>query len=288
MCYNTHSLDLSLHKENSMRMRTQTKHQFALGGLVVFIIAALTVMWNEFLLHWLVRLVLAALTVTGVLGCTTNSFAADLSTTQELQAPTENTVRFGRFTVRQVDGGQVIEGGVFTPPETMSVKSNAAHVLIIDYTAKELLYYRKVGDGLYEPVVGYAVMTPEPSFLPHSEVRGWVRDIDLKPSWCPKAQARRIYRHLQKGCLPPGHPDNMMGEAKFLISWQGVRGWEAIHVHGTSGYKAGAFWEQETLGCTRLTNEAIRELIDLLGPQAVKEGIEVVLIRGNTFQRHAL
>ena len=80
-----------------------------------------------------------------------------------------------------------------------------------------------------------------------------------------------------------------MGAAKFEIAWQGVKGFETIRIHGAIGYSLdGAFWNEETLGCTRLQDRAILTLIDLLGPQAVKEGIEVILERGDTFQRHAL
>lgn len=252
-----------------MRLRTKTLYQLTFGGLIALIIAFCVVSWNESLRQGLVRYVLAILTALGVYGCSPPASATE-----------QEPVYHGRFVVRAVPGGQVVEGGVFVPPAAMPTTSRAHHVLIIDYTTKELLYYRKDSAGSYESVVGYAVMTPDPSFLPHAEVRGRVRDIDLAPSWCPKAQARRIYPHLPKGCVPPGHPDNMMGDAKFLINWQGVKGWEAVHLHGTNGYKAGAFWEQETLGCTRLTNEEIKLLIEQLGPQAIASGIEVVLRRG--------
>ncbi len=293
------------------KMRTVTRHRLCIGGMYGLIVIVIGAMFSETFLNMLARWAAVVAVALGVAGCSTISFtspeqpssvvsqtvtkppASKVVVPEEVIKPEPVAssiafIRHGRFTVRLVDGGQVIEGGVFTPPETMPVSSNAAHVLIVNYTTKELRYYRKVSAGLYEPVIGYAVMTPEPSFLPRQEVRGMVRDIDTKPSWCPKAQARRIYKHLPKGCLPPGHPDNMMGDAKFLINWQGIKGWEAIHLHGTSGYKLGAFWEQETLGCTRLTNEAIRKLIELLGPYAVKEGIEVILERGNTFLKHAL
>jgi hypothetical protein len=204
----------------------------------------------------------------------------DAAPVAEVLSLPETVSKYGRFTVRASGGRQVVEGGVFTPPEKLPVSSTAAHVIVINYTEKELLYYRKVSAGVYEPVIGYAVMTPDASFLPRPEVRGKVRAIDLKPSWCPGKMTRRMYPELPKGCLPPDHPDNMMGIVKFLINWQGVKDWEAVRLHGTLGYKEGAFWEEETLGCTSLTNEAILELVAKLGPGAVAAGIEFVAISG--------
>jgi hypothetical protein len=78
-----------------------------------------------------------------------------------------------------------------------------------------------------------------------------------------------------------------MGDWRFDINWS-VKGWESVKVHGTTGYPRGSFWLEDTHGCTRLENRAIKRIVDLLGPSAVKEGIEVILQKGNPLLLHAL
>ena len=298
-------------------MRTKTLYNWSFGGLLVFLIAAFAVMLSETLRNGFVRgcvyLVTVIGTALGLIGCASVSFSSSpfiyelvpgvqVAQSQTVVAPVAATpvetiaplppavavLRHGRFIVEVGDNEHVIEGGVFTPA-AMSVKSTAAHVLVSNYSTKELSYYRRTKTGSYEPVIGYAVVTPRPEELPSTQVRGKVTRIDLKPTWCPGKEARKKYPKLPAGCLPFGHVDNMMGAAKFEIKWQGVRGWDAIRIHGASGYSGtGAFWDDETLGCTRLQNDAILALVDFLGREAVKEGIEVILEQGNTLQRHAL
>lgn len=189
-------------------------------------------------------------------------------------------MQYGRFKVVQNNNGeQQILGGRFTPSLLLPLMATSLHVIFIDYTTKELSYYQKNGMGGYSPIIGFAVVTPAADSLRFEVVRGRVTKIDTAPVWCPMHGARTKYPGLPPGCLPFGHPQNAMGAAKFEIAWANIRGFEAIRLHGTNGY-SGNFWEEETLGCTRLHNDAIKELITILGPQAVWEGIEVILYRG--------
>lgn len=190
------------------------------------------------------------------------------------------STQYGRFVVVQDEsGGQQILGGRFKPSPLLMM-ATSLHVIVIDYTTKELSYYQKNGWGGYSPIIGFAVVTPVADSLPFTVVRGRVTKIDTAPVWCPMQGARAKYPGLPPGCLPFGHPDNAMGAAKFEITWANIRGFEAIRLHGTKGYSSGPFWEEETLGCTRLHNDSILELVTILGPRAVWEGIEVVLYRG--------
>lgn len=196
--------------------------------------------------------------------------------------PVIETYPHGRFNVLVFkDGSRVIDGGVFFDLPLLTFSAQGKHVFVINYQTKELMYYRR-GDKGYDPVIGYAVVTPSADVLSQSIVRGKVTMIDTKPPWTPTANIRRKHPYLPAGTIPYGHPDNAMGEAKFVISWQGVKGWEFKHVHGTSGYPSGNLWEESTFGCTRLENRAILKLLDLLGPKdlAVKEGIEVIVHSG--------
>jgi hypothetical protein len=72
--------------------------------------------------------------------------------------------------------------------------------------------------------------------------------------------------------VPYGHPLNPMGNYKFAI-----RGFGAIRIHGTAAYSYN-YGEVETLGCVRLMNGSpgIDQLVSLLGPTAIAEGIDVV------------
>lgn len=294
-------------------MRTKTLYQWSFGGLLAFLITAFALMYSENFLRVMARMVGVFATFFGLAACSSMNytpnyempagFAVTALETPVSKPATEKApkaapttigtavavMRHGRFIVEVGDTLHEIQGGVFTPPAVMPVKSTAAHVLVSNYATKELLYYRKTKTGSYDQVIGYAVVTPRPEELPLAQVRGKVTRIDTKPTWCPGKEARKKYPKLPASCLPFGHPDNAMGSAKFEIAWQGVKGFETIRIHGAIGYSLdGAFWNEETLGCTRLQDSAILTLIDLLGPQAVKEGIEVVLERGDTFQKHAL
>lgn len=184
--------------------------------------------------------------------------------------------KYGRFIVEhEPNGKKGIHGGQFVPESDLPFWSNKVHVITINYATKELMYYKR-GFGGHEPVIGYAVVTPSPDTLPKDVVRGIVTKIDTAPTWCPTPNIRRVMTHLPAGCLSYGHPLNAMGEVKFEIKWE-VPGWEFIRLHGTEGYADdGRFWEVNTFGCTRLQNEAIVDLVELLGPNALKEGIEVI------------
>lgn len=210
-----------------------------------------------------------------------------LRTSGDVSKTSESTVKsyqYGRFTVLvDENGSQKIEGGVFTPSTTMPFVSSRVHALFVNYATKELSYYKRTDAGSYEPVIGYAVVTPLSQALPRDVVQGSVRHIDTAPTWCPTKRIRDKYTDLPPGCLNFGHPTNAMGVAKFEVSWS-VPGFELVRIHGTSGYPRGNFWDEETFGCTRLENNAMKELIDLLGPNAVKEGIEIIAYRGKVSQ----
>jgi hypothetical protein len=190
----------------------------------------------------------------------------------------DDSYQYGRFRVIvSPNGSQRIIGGRFMPPGSPPVASSFPHLIAVNFSTKELQYYRG-GYGGYEPIVGWAVVTPDAHTLPLAEVRGRVTRIDTRPTWCPTDNMRRIDPSLPTGCVPFGDPRNAMGDAKFEIDWN-VRGWSAVRLHGTRGYPQGNFWHEETFGCVRLHNPEIRELIALLGPSAVAEGIEVVFHR---------
>ncbi len=202
---------------------------------------------------------------------------------------TITTYTYGRFTVEAGTDRQRVIGGEFTPPPLMpqlpsqSLRATGRppeHVLFVNYVTKELLFYRRTEAGTYRPVIGYAVVTPEADFLPQQVVRGVVRQVVERPTWCPKVggQVRRMNPTLPPGCLPYGHPQNPMGDYRFDIAWD-VRGWELVRLHGTTGYPRGNFWDEETFGCTRLENHALAALLAQLGPTAVADGIEIIAHR---------
>jgi len=199
---------------------------------------------------------------------------------------------YGRFKVTVLENGsQVILGGVFVPSPVPPQELMGRHTIFINYLTKELTYYRQTPQGI-SPVVGYAVVTPAAATLPQAIVVGQVTHIDTKPRWCPTPNIRKKYPDLPRGCLPFGHKDNAMGAAKFMIDWQLPKAlkasWSTIRLHGASGYPSGSFWGEETFGCTRLEDDALKSLIKDLGPQAVREGIAIVLLKGDTFAGDAL
>lgn len=193
-------------------------------------------------------------------------------------------INYGRFKmIKYSDETTTVVGGVFVPKklptaffEQEKIKAFSS-VLIVDYNEKTLEYYEKG-----KPVAGYAVVTPDPSYLPQKEVLGVVKKIDKNPSWCPPQSVREKHSDLPKGCLPAGHQDNAMGVIKFIISWQEVRGWEAVRIHGTNGYPFN-FFEEETFGCVRLQNTAIKDLVKKMekakDKNPVEEGIVVISFR---------
>ncbi len=200
------------------------------------------------------------------------SWSLDYSTTPE----TVQSYQYGRFTVRLDKNGLEVKRGVFAPPMAIPFASTGAHVISINYRTKELWYHKRTNAGVYEPVIGYAVMTPNPSVLPKEVVRGKVIRIVKKPTWCPKVGGTvRQEDPTLPGCIPYEHSQNAMGDWRFDIAWN-APGWELNKLHGVEGYAKGEFWTEKTHGCIRLTNEAIKKLVDLLGPNAVKEGIEIV------------
>lgn len=191
-------------------------------------------------------------------------------------------LEYGRFKIeKHSDGRTTIVGGKFEPRNikekffNQEAFSNTEHVILVNYTDKTLEYYKKG-----KPISGYAVVTPDASYLPvgKNEVLGRVRQIIKDPSWCPTANIRKKYPDLPKGCIPPRHLENAMGAFKFMISWREVRGWEAVRLHGANGYPQN-FLDEETSGCVRLQDKAITELVNKLGNDAVKEGISIVVFR---------
>lgn len=81
--------------------------------------------------------------------------------------------------------------------------------------------------------------------------RGYIDEIILDPSWCPPASVRRKFPNLPSGCLPPGHPQNAMGDVKITMS--GDFAGTAIRIHDTRGF--GSNWPNEdSAGCVRVLN----------------------------------
>lgn len=186
---------------------------------------------------------------------------------------------YGRFTVYvHPDGSQKVEGGMYMPESRPDIVSKYRNVIYVNYKEKTLEAFKLNDAGSYEPLVGYAVVTPSADKLPKDVVRGIVTKIDKNPTWCPTPSIRRAITGLPAGCLPPGHKDNAMGAIKFEIKWD-TPGWELVRLHGTEGYPLGDFWNEETFGCTRLLNEAILNLVQLLSPGAEREGIEIIAYR---------
>lgn len=221
-----------------------------------------------------------------VVGCSTFQFTSvelqklppkivmPVSKEVEIKKSNIPTYKHGRFTVEVYPEKDIIYGTPFVPEEVIPLKANLKHAIFINYQTKELRYYRLTESG-YIPIIGYAVMTPSADSI-NGVVRGRVFNIDMAPTWYPTENIRRAFPYLPGGLIPFGHPQNAMGEVKFQINWQGVKGWEAMHLHGTNGYSEGNFWDEKTFGCTRLKNDEIKNLVTLLGPNAVNEGIEII------------
>ncbi len=192
-----------------------------------------------------------------------------------VKKPKSQVHKYGRFVVELGEDKTRIIGGKFVPDEKPPLVSRYPHVIYINYTTKELLLY-----SYGEPIIGYAVVTPDPNFLPIEVVRGVVTKIDRAPTWGPTANIRLKYPDLPPGIIPYGHPRNAMGEVKFEVAWN-VSGWRYIRIHGTEGYADnGRFWELETFGCVRLQNKAIVNLSDLLESQYTAAKIEIVIFKG--------
>lgn len=245
------------------------------------------------LYHVLIRSVICLNILVFIVGCNTIKFTSEqlpklpprevVPTIKKVLVNKSKVTSYkhGRFLVEVYPDKDIIYGGVFNPELPMPHQSTRKHAIFINYQTKELSYFR-LNKDIYEPIIGYAVMTPLPEFLPKDIVRGVVYKIDTKPVWCPTPNIRREYTNLPKGCLDYGHPLNAMGKAKFEIKWE-IPNWEAVRLHGTSGYAEGNFWDQKTFGCTRLKNDLILDLISKLGDlqTVIKEGVEVIVYRGN-------
>jgi len=169
----------------------------------------------------------------------------------------------------QSAGGSAVPGGVFSPATPKHTVRHPHHIEV-SFARKQLSYYRAG-----QPVRGYAVITPSRTAVR----RGQVQQIIARPTWIPGTNGMRLFkamggdtRSLQGGVVPYGHPLNPMGNYKFAI-----KGFGAVRIHGTRSY-AYDFNAVETLGCVRLMNGSpgIDELVTLLGPNAVGEGIDVV------------
>ena len=176
---------------------------------------------------------------------------------------------------------QEIEGGRFTPPAIPPRLLKPGLNLLVDTARKKLLLYHQDERGEVSPIEGWVVVTVQPHQLPSDMVEGRIRSVDRNPSWCPTKSARLKYPELPPGCFGPGHELNAMGVAKILIDWKvGAElraSWLARHIHGTGGYDADNFLEDETLGCVRLLNDELLRLLSLSGPAIT--GARVLLYR---------
>ncbi len=174
------------------------------------------------------------------------------------------------------DGKQTIYGSGEAPALPPIPSPDVRHVIFVDFKTRSLMDYRVETDGSLIPGKKVPVVSPLPESLPKDVVRGRVIKIDRNPTWCPPTSLQREYG---RNCIPPGDPKNAMGAVKFLISWQ-IPGWEAIRLHGALVYpEAGKFATEETSGCVRLLDSEILKLVERIGENAVKEGIEVIFYR---------
>lgn len=219
------------------------------------------------------RLLIALAFCASVLAGCGGTTSPGISPSSQAGADNAPAYTYGRFTVVATAAGQNILGGQFMPPAAMPAVSSAHHAIFVNYTTKELMYYR---GG--QPTLGFAVVTPDVSYLPRSVVRGHVSGIEMYPSWCPTAHIRAAMPQLPAGCLSYTDPQNVMGIAKFLISWD-VGGWDTVRLHGSGGYPAGSFWQAETYGCVNLLDPAMMQLLAAIGSAGVREGIEVIVYR---------
>lgn len=127
-------------------------------------------------------------------------------------------------------------------------QTGAAYCLVADSKQNRLNLYEN-GQGIEAWDV---IMLP-----PGRVMRGLITEIDLNPSWCPTASVRRKFPNLPGGCLPPGHPQNAMGDVKILMD--GDFAGTAIRIHDTRGF--GANWPNEdSSGCVRVLNLKSRVL----------------------------
>jgi len=163
-------------------------------------------------------------------------------------------------------GGAAVPGGVFLPAAPVYAVQRPHHIEV-SFAHKELSYYRAG-----QPVQGYKVITPSTT----ATRRGRVTQIIHRPTWTPGTSGRRMF--IANGgsaamrVVPYGHPLNPMGNYKFAIN-----GFGAVRIHGTASYRY-SYDQVETLGCVRLMNGSpgINQLVSLLGPTAIAEGIDVV------------
>lgn len=123
-----------------------------------------------------------------------------------------------------------------------SCVTDAPYCLVADSRTNVLsLFQNKQGVAAWD-----IIMLP-----PGGVKRGYIDQVILDPDWCPTASVRRKFPDLPKGCLPPGHPQNAMGEVKITLS--GDFAGTAIRIHDTRGF--GSDWPNEdSAGCVRVLN----------------------------------
>ena len=130
--------------------------------------------------------------------------------------------------------------------------TSATYCLEADSTTRRLSLYQN-GQGVKAWDI---IMLP-----PGRVMRGFIDEIIYHPTWCPTASLRARYPGLPAGCLPPGHPQNAMGDVKITLS--GDFAGTAIRIHDTRGF--GREWTNEdSSGCVRVLNLET-EVIPLIG-----------------------
>ncbi|MBY0309667.1 hypothetical protein K2Q16_00770 [Patescibacteria group bacterium] len=198
--------------------------------------------------------------------------------------------RYGRFTVRrEADGGQVIEGGVFTPPEAPPLwaveqlrNRPVRNLILVDFIKKELHLYQRAGAD-WVATIGYAVVAPQANSLPRDVVEGNLSRIDLAPVWGVPASIRRDYAAAGQPLpaqVPFGDPRNMLGAARLEVAWN-TPNWNLVRLHGARGYPAEPLGEVDTYGCVSLLDESLLGLINQIGGPAgaVRDGTVIMFHR---------
>lgn len=121
-------------------------------------------------------------------------------------------------------------------------RTSAEYCLVANSQRRTLSLFRS-GQG----VISWDIIMLRPDRVR----RGFIGEIILDPSWCPTASVRAKYPDLPSGCLPPGHPQNAMGDIKITLT--GDFAGTAIRIHDTPGF--GSQWTNEdSSGCVRVLN----------------------------------
>ncbi len=132
----------------------------------------------------------------------------------------------------------------------------------VDFDFRELRYFgdtRKI----------YPVVLPNPTELKNMQlevgpVDGTLTQVDHKPTWWPTPNTRADRPNLPRA-VPYGHRLHPLGIYRLRIAWENPRDanfWQYVRIHG--GAKQGDLYERLSLGCIRMRDPDITELVALI------------------------